>query len=112
MRELRHYYIPGDHWMICDECGLQYRRSQMLERWDGFLVCKKDWEPRHPQEFVRGRVDKIAVKNPRPEQVDMSVTCLEMLEGLEMLEDLELTMCYGLTWDDAIFWIDDKKWKE
>jgi hypothetical protein len=95
MRELKHKYIPGDHWMICDECGLRYRRSQVLERWDGFLVCKKDWEPRHPQEFVRGRVDKIAVKNPRPEQVG-----------------LELTMCYGLTWDDANLWIDDNKWKE
>jgi hypothetical protein len=30
-------------------------------RWDGLIVCPKDFEHRHPQDFVRARADKIAV---------------------------------------------------
>lgn len=60
-------YRPGDNRAVCDECGLVYLRSEMLIRWDKALVCRKDWEPRHPQDFVRGKADKIAVKNARPD---------------------------------------------
>ena len=90
MKELKHSYISGSPWAICDECGLQYRRSQMLERWDGLLVCKKDWEPRHPQEFVRGKADRIHVQNARPDMTDMTITSLELLDELILSEDLEL----------------------
>lgn len=71
-KEINQQYIPGDHWMICDECGLQYRRSQMFERWDHAWVCKKDLEPRHPQESVRGRADRVNVDYARPPTVDTS----------------------------------------
>ena len=67
MRERPHKYIPGDHLMVCDECGLTYRRSEVKKRWDGAMVCKKDWEPKHPQENVRVRVDRVAVDHARPE---------------------------------------------
>lgn len=46
-------YIPGDHWVQCQVCGFEYRNSQMRKRWDGVITCKMDWEPRHPQDFVR-----------------------------------------------------------
>jgi hypothetical protein len=67
MKERQHKYIPGDYLMICDECGLTYRKSQMSQRWDKLWVCKKDYEPRHPQEYVRGKADNISVPVPRPE---------------------------------------------
>lgn len=60
-------YIPGDYWVICDVCGFKKRRSQTKKRWDGALVCEKDWEPRHPQDFVRNVKDHQAVADPRPE---------------------------------------------
>jgi hypothetical protein len=63
-------YRSGDFSRICDVCGFQYRASQTLKRWDGLFVCTKDWEPRHPQDFVKGRVDKQRVPDPRPEQDD------------------------------------------
>ena len=63
-------YIPGDHWVICDECGFKVRASDTRKRWDGMRVCSKDWEPRHSQDFVRGRIDKQRVPNARPEQPD------------------------------------------
>lgn len=65
-----HGWIPGDPWCICDVCGFKYRSSQTRMRWDNLRVCLKDWEPRHPQEYVRGKPDRIAVTNPRPRPAD------------------------------------------
>lgn len=66
-------YVAGDHWVICDVCGFQYRSSQTRMRWDNLRVCTKDWEPRHPQEYVRGKKDRIAVPNPRPQPPDVFI---------------------------------------
>lgn len=38
--------------------------------WDGLYVCREDWETRHPQDFVRGRLDNQNVPNARPEPLD------------------------------------------
>jgi hypothetical protein len=54
-------YTPGDWWAICDSCGRKFKASQLKERWDGFMVCKEDWEPRHEQDFVQARADHISV---------------------------------------------------
>lgn len=59
-------YQPGNHWMVCDVCGFDYRSSEMRKRWDGAWVCRKDWESRHPQDFVKGRRDKMRVPIARP----------------------------------------------
>lgn len=67
-------YRPGDHYKICDVCGFKVRASETKKRWDGLITCLPDWEPKHPQEAVRGRVDKQAVKDPRPEPEDVFVT--------------------------------------
>jgi hypothetical protein len=63
-------YSPGDFWRICDRCGFQKRASQTFKTWDGLYVCEADFEPRHPQDFVRGRVDRQNVPDPRPEPLD------------------------------------------
>ena len=45
-----------------------FRKSQTRKTWDGFVVCKKDWEPRHPQDIGQTpREDKQFVKDARPE---------------------------------------------
>lgn len=63
-------YISGDFWRICDRCGFKKRASQTYRTWDGLYVCSEDFETRHPQDFVRGRVDNQVVPNPRPETID------------------------------------------
>lgn len=63
-------YVPGDHYCICDVCGFKVRASETRMRWDNLRVCSKDWEPRHSQDFVKGRKDKQAVPNARPERPD------------------------------------------
>jgi len=58
----------GGAYGICDECGMKFRLSEMRRRYDSALVCREDWEPRHPQEFVRGRADRIRYPGPvRPD---------------------------------------------
>lgn len=44
-------YKNRDHWRECDVCGFDYLRSELRKRWDGAIVCKKDFEtkPRHMQ---------------------------------------------------------------
>lgn len=63
-------YRPGDHYKICDVCGFKVRASATKKRWDGMVVCEADWEARHPQDFVRGKVDRQNVSDPRPEAAD------------------------------------------
>lgn len=62
-------YVPGGFYRICEVCGFQCRASETMKRWDGLFVCRADFEPRHPQDFVRGRRDDQTVPNPRPEPV-------------------------------------------
>ena len=53
-------YVTGDNWAECEVCGLELYASELMERWDGVLVCPADWESRHPQEFVRAQKEQIA----------------------------------------------------
>lgn len=55
---------------ICDVCGFQRKADEMKLTWDGKRVCKEDWEPRHPQEFVRGESGSPALPWTRPEPPD------------------------------------------
>lgn len=61
----------ADYRVICDVCGFEYRSSETRMRWDGARTCLKDWESRHPQDFVEGRRDRQAVPNPRPDPPDV-----------------------------------------
>ena len=63
-------YENGAWKAICDVCGREYKSYQLTMRWDGLMVCQGDWEPRHPQDFVRGVADKIAPPWTRPEPED------------------------------------------
>jgi hypothetical protein len=54
-------YVPGDYYLVCDYSGFKIKRSEAKMTWDGFLVRKDFWEPRQPQDFVRGLRDKITV---------------------------------------------------
>ena len=62
----KNYYIAGEHNLICDVCSKKIKTHEGKLRWDGFFVCKEDWEPRQPQDFVRAKVDKITVPMIRP----------------------------------------------
>ena len=57
----------GEYNMICDRCGFKYKSSEIRKEWDGLMVCGKCWEPRQPQDFVRGVKDDQHVPVSRPD---------------------------------------------
>jgi hypothetical protein len=68
-------YKPGRHFVVCDICGFEFYDDEVRTTWDGKVVCKDDWEPRHPQDFVRAKPDKISAGYPRrPEAEDIYVS--------------------------------------
>ena len=54
------YLAEGDWNAICWECGRKHKASTMLKHWQGYYVCPRCWEPRHPQDFVRGVTENPA----------------------------------------------------
>ena len=79
----KNYYTSGEWWVICDICGKKIKSGESRHRWDGFVVCEKDFEARHPQDFVRARQDKISVPftRPRPPDVFVEVAYICTPEG-------------------------------
>jgi len=67
------YYKKGDWNAECDVCGQKYKASKLKLRWDGLYVCPKDFERRHPQDFVRGIKDDQSTPFSRPEETDVFV---------------------------------------
>lgn len=63
-------YIPGDFYVICQMSGFKIRRSEARKMWNGLIVHKRFWEPRHPLDTIRSKRDKQTVADPRPEQAD------------------------------------------
>ena len=68
----------GDYRVICDYSGFKFWASECRMTWDGYFVHEKYWEPRHPQDFVRGRKDQQRVPIARPEQTDVFLSTNEV----------------------------------
>jgi hypothetical protein len=67
-------YKKGDNWVICDRCGFKVYRSACGTEWTGLLVCKKCFEPRHPQLLIPiQRFDKQWVEEARPRREDIFI---------------------------------------
>lgn len=65
-------YVRGQWKAVCDVCGQRFDNVDMQKRWDGLMVCKKDWEPRQPQDFTRAKVDIQSLPWTRPESTNYS----------------------------------------
>jgi len=60
------YYAMGQFNFVCDQCGLVFKSSEGIARWDGAMVDARCWEPRQPQDFVRGVPDYQQTPWARP----------------------------------------------
>lgn len=82
--------VLGQWNVICDQCGVKRKSSQVTKRWDGLIVCTTETRPgcfetRHPQDFVRTVVDNQSVAFTRPEAADqfVDVTYIEETVGTQ-----------------------------
>ena len=73
-RKNQNKLILGDWNAICDVCRFKFKASDLRRRWDNLMVCEKDWEPRHPQDFIRAIPDMQALPWTRPETSDVSIS--------------------------------------
>lgn len=60
-------FILGDSNGLCDSCGFKFKQSALRKRWDGAMVCRDDYELRHPQDELKARPERNNVKDARPE---------------------------------------------
>jgi len=67
------YYKPGSFYRICDRTGFATRAERTQREWQGLIVRREVFEPRQPQDFVRGVSDIQTVPYPRPRQPNVSV---------------------------------------
>lgn len=91
-------YQPMNHWVVCDSCGFDIRAKDIRETWDHRMVCPSDWEPRHPQDFVRSKHDRIGAEEPvRPPPQDLFIsTC-----GLGITSVSSMAVCSESVCNDA-----------
>jgi len=69
-------YRHGQWNAICDRCGFKFKSNQLKKEWNGLRTChgagtNNCWEPRHPQDFKRGKPDRQAPPWTKPEPVDV-----------------------------------------
>lgn len=91
-------FVAGSWNAICDVCAQKYKSSEMKKRWDGLMVCPNDWEPRHPQDFLRSVPDRQAVPWARPETPDVFVPSTRLIlldDGTLVTDLLEHTAVYN-----------------
>lgn len=86
------YLKLGDSNGLCQQCGFKFKMSMLSLRWDGIYVCSECWEPRHPQDFVRGIKDiqTPPVVSPEPED---QFTGLCTTEGLSCIAGYMVAGC-------------------
>ncbi len=66
-------YISGENWDTCDRCDMEFYNSEMLYEWNGLFVCEDCWEPRHEQDFLRMKDEKVSADDPGTQSDDSKV---------------------------------------
>ena len=63
----------GDYNSICDVCGRKFKFSRLRQKWDNTWACEQDWEPRQPQDYLRGIPDNMSVPLSRPDPPNLFI---------------------------------------
>lgn len=87
------YFKKGVWNVICDVCGVQYKSDEVLKRWDGMIVCKSDFEVRHPLDFIRSITEHSDIPFTRPEGADSFVGPVCTLTGRSSMPGYAMPGC-------------------
>ena len=69
------YLALGDYNASCSICGTKYKASELKKHWTGWYRCTSCWEPRQPQDFVRGVQDVQTVPWSQPDNDTFIAFC-------------------------------------
>lgn len=67
------HFRMGSFYRTDDRTGFPQRADVTRKEWTGLIVDEKVWEPRQPQDLVKGVPDIQAVNDPRPLGADVYV---------------------------------------
>jgi len=70
MTDEREHYARGDWNVIDHRSGFKKKASEVVRESPGVVVSRENYDPPHPQDFVRARRDRQGVVVPRPEGED------------------------------------------
>lgn len=65
--------FEAGQWKVqCDRCGFEYKARQLRLEWNNLRTCtgvgtNECWEPRQPQDLLKGKKDKQTPPWTRPE---------------------------------------------
>lgn len=91
---MKNTWWKSGHWnALCDVCGFKYKDEDLKKRWDGLMVCQKDWETRHPQDMIRPLPDQQKLPWTRPESTDSFVPAVCTAEGRQGVADYGTADC-------------------
>lgn len=60
------HFRPGSFYRKDDRTGFPVRAEDTRKEWNGLITWERVWEPRQPQDLVRGVKDKQSVPEARP----------------------------------------------
>ena len=63
---MKNHLLLGNWNALCDSCGRKFKALDLQKRWDGLMVCREDFEQRHPQDLLRVQREQISVPWSRP----------------------------------------------
>ena len=75
------YWKRGEWNAICDRCGFQYKSGDLRREWDGLMVCRSCWEPRHPQDFIKAIPEKVIPWSRPDTQMPQPPTVEQFMDG-------------------------------
>lgn len=92
---------------ICDRCGFEYWSDELRKEWTGLMVCRADWEPRHPQDTIRAKPDRQAPPWVRPDPEESFVATDDPVSitssaSVSVAEDAQLS--HALTAGASVTW--------
>lgn len=62
------HYVAGTFYRVDDRTGFPTRSWRTQKEWQGYIVDRRVWEARQPQDFVKGVKDDQTVPEARPLQ--------------------------------------------
>jgi len=86
-------YLKRGSWnAVCDVCGFKFKAEDLRDRWDGYKVCTKDFELRHPQDLIQIPKDNPSVPWSRPDP-DTSGYIICSLTGSQAIAGVGISGC-------------------
>lgn len=72
---------PGTWRAICDRCGFEFPSDELKETWEGFMVCKNDYETKHPLLDIKIKPERVAPPWTRPEGEDRFILICNIISS-------------------------------